>query len=55
VHLVAIVYRVDAEPGELVDEVDGSTERCAWIPLRDVASLPLIDVAAYAVELVGPS
>jgi 8-oxo-dGTP diphosphatase len=41
VHAVRIVYRVRITGGELRDEVDGSTDRCAWFTPDEAARLHL--------------
>jgi 8-oxo-dGTP diphosphatase len=51
-HHLAVVYFVDTLPGELRDEQDGSTDRCAWFPLEDLAELPLVVMAQMGLELV---
>ena len=52
-HWVAILYHVEVEPGELRQEVGGSTEICAWLPIAEVPGLgrvSLVDRALDAVE-----
>ena len=44
-HAVRIVYRVRITGGELRDEVDGSTDMCAWFTPGDAARLHLGDLA----------
>ena len=51
-HWVAIIYRVDADPGELRLEVGGSTDACEWVALDDAAALDHVDMVAGALELV---
>jgi len=51
VHNVAIVYRVAVDPGELRDEVGGSTDGCAWLSRADVERLPLWPVAREGLRL----
>ena len=45
VHAVRIVYRVRITGGELRDEVDGSTDTCAWFTPDEAARLHLGDLA----------
>ena len=45
VHAVRIVYRVRITGGELRDEVDGSTDTCAWFSSDEAARLHLGDLA----------
>jgi 8-oxo-dGTP pyrophosphatase MutT (NUDIX family) len=55
VHNVAIIYRVAVEPGELRDEVDGSTDTCAWLSRAETEDLPLWPVARAGLRLgFGP-
>jgi ADP-ribose pyrophosphatase YjhB (NUDIX family) len=54
VHNVAVVYRVRVDPGDLRDEVDGSTDTCAWLSRSDVERLPLWPVAREGLRLAWP-
>ena len=45
VHAIRIVYRVRITGGELRDEVDGSTDTCAWFTPDEAARLHLGDLA----------
>jgi len=51
-HWVAILYHVDVEPGELRQEIGGSTEVCAWFPQDEVASLPRVSLVNRALEAI---
>jgi ADP-ribose pyrophosphatase YjhB (NUDIX family) len=51
-HWIAILYRVSARPGELVLEVDGSTETAAWFALDEAADLPHVDLVEGALDVV---
>jgi len=53
VHVIGVLYDVDVEPGELVHEIGGSTDQCAWVPLSETSQLDLVEIAAHAVELVS--
>lgn len=53
VHVIGVLYDVDAEPGELVHEIGGSTDQCAWVPLKAASQLELVEIAAYALDLVS--
>jgi hypothetical protein len=48
---VGLVYEVLAVTGALADEVDGSTDRCAFFDTGDALGLPLVPLAAYGVSL----
>jgi len=51
-HWVAILYHVDVEPGELRQEVGGSTEVCAWFPQEEVADLARVSLVDRALEAI---
>jgi 8-oxo-dGTP diphosphatase len=51
-HVVGLLYAVDVEPGDLVPETVGSTDQCAWIPLAEATTLPLVELASYALTLL---
>ncbi len=50
---IRIVYRVRITGGELRDEVDGTTDTCAWFTLEDARSLRLGDLAKHALSLAA--
>ena len=52
-HAIRIVYRVRIMGGELRDEVDGTTDTCAWFTLEDASSLRLGDLAKRALALAA--
>jgi ADP-ribose pyrophosphatase YjhB (NUDIX family) len=52
-HAIRIVYRVRVTGGTLRDEVDGSTDTCAWFNLEDAARLHLAELARRALKLVA--
>ena len=53
IHFMSIVFRVQADDrAPLVHELDGTTDLAAWIPLADLADLPLSDLGEHAVALV---
>ena len=49
IHAVQIVYRVRITGGELRDEVDGSTDTCAWFTPNEATQLDLGDLARRVV------
>ena len=49
---LGIVFWVEAHEAEVRHEVGGSTDFCAWVPLEEVAGMPLVPLAEYAVEIV---
>ncbi len=50
-HAVRILYRVAITGGTLRDELDGSTDSCAWFSPEDVARLPVVDLVEAALPL----
>ncbi len=52
-HSIRIVYRVRITGGELRDEVDGSTDRCAWFSPDEAERLPLVSLARRALADVA--
>lgn len=52
-HVIQFVYEVAAIGTPTVIEVGGSTAEAAWIPLREANSLPLVEIAAWAVARPG--
>lgn len=50
VHFIGLVYAVEPQPGELVYEVDGTTDRCGWVPIAELGSTPLVDLGQWAVD-----
>ena len=53
-HFLGVLYRVDVTGGELTDEIDGSTDRCAWFAPDEVGTLRITSVARFAIETVWP-
>jgi 8-oxo-dGTP diphosphatase len=51
-HAIRIVYRVRVTGGTLRDEVDGSTDTCAWFALDKAGRLHLAELARRALKLV---
>ncbi len=54
-HFVGFLYRVTPTGGELRDEVDGSTDTCAWFAPEELAALRIVGVARHAIELALPA
>lgn len=50
-HAMRIVYRARVQPGELVIEIDGSSDDARWVPLADLDTLPVVDLVHVALEL----
>jgi ADP-ribose pyrophosphatase len=52
-HAIRIVYRVQVTGGALRDEVDGSTDTCAWFTRTEAARLHLGELARRTLVLAG--
>lgn len=50
VHHIGILYTVEPSGVDLRSEEGGSTDRCAWVPLDEAPSLPLIALAQAGVR-----
>lgn len=50
-HAMRIVYRASVQPGELVIELDGSSDDARWVPLDQLDTLPVVDLVHLALEL----
>ena len=50
-HALRIVYRAHPVSGELVHELDGSTDEAAWIQLADIPNLRRVDLVDKAIRL----
>ena len=51
IQAIGILYRATLRGGELRDETHGSSDLARWIPLDEVASLPLTSSARWALAL----
>ncbi|HET8778282.1 MAG TPA: NUDIX hydrolase, partial [Candidatus Limnocylindria bacterium] len=52
-HAIRIIYRVRITGGELTNETDGSSDLARWVPLTELAGLPLVDLAKLGARLAG--
>ena len=52
-HAIRIVYRVRVTGGDLRDEIDGSTDTCAWFTLEEASKLNLGGLARHALTLAA--
>lgn len=50
-HFIGIVYRMRIVGGELRNEVDGTTDLCAWFGRTELAAVRLVELSRYAVAL----
>jgi 8-oxo-dGTP diphosphatase len=53
-HFLGILYIVRIVGGELTDEVDGTTDQCAWFGRDEIRDVPLVGLARFAVDLIWP-
>jgi 8-oxo-dGTP diphosphatase len=53
-HFLGFLYRVSAVGGELRDEIDGSTDTCAWFRPDELHDLRIVGVARHAIGLALP-
>ena len=52
-HAIRIIYRVRVTGGELTNETDGSSDLARWVPLTELAAMPLVDLARVGARLAG--
>lgn len=53
-HFLGIVYRVRIVGGDLRDEVDGTTDACAWFARDELPGLRLVLLAKFGAGLAFP-
>jgi 8-oxo-dGTP diphosphatase len=53
-HFVSIVYRARVVGGDLRDEVDGTTDACAWFLPGELDRVRLVDLGTFGVRLAFP-
>jgi 8-oxo-dGTP diphosphatase len=53
-HFVGFLYRVTPIGGEIRDEIDGSTDTCAWLGPDELRTIRIVGVARYAIDLALP-
>jgi 8-oxo-dGTP diphosphatase len=53
-HFLGVIYRVRITGGVLRDEVDGTTDTCAWFGPDELADLRLVYLSRFGVGLVYP-
>lgn len=52
-HSVRILYFAQVLDGSLTNEVDGTTDLCGWHPIREVRSLPVVDLVDRALGFIS--
>jgi 8-oxo-dGTP diphosphatase len=50
-HSIRIIYRTAVEAGEVVHELDNSTDRAAWCARAELSTLPLVSTSQLGVRL----
>lgn len=50
-HAMRILYRATVVPGELVVEVDGSSDDARWVPLDELDTIPVVDLVHLGLQL----
>jgi ADP-ribose pyrophosphatase YjhB (NUDIX family) len=53
IQAVGLLYRVEADAGDLVMEVDGSTDLAAWVPFAELDALPVVPLGRWARTAAG--
>jgi 8-oxo-dGTP diphosphatase len=53
-HFLGIIYRMRIVGGELRDEIEGTTDKCAWLSRVDLENLRLVEIAEFGVGLASP-
>ena len=53
-HFLGIIYRVRITGGDLRDEVDGTTDTCAWFGRDEIRDLKLVYLARFGAGLAFP-
>lgn len=53
-HFLSVLYRVRIVGGELIDEIDGSTDRAAWMTPDEIREIVVVEVARAAIERLFP-
>jgi len=52
-HAVRIVYEARSSGGELMNEVDGSTDCCEYFSLGEIEGMPIVPLVRRALGLAG--
>jgi 8-oxo-dGTP diphosphatase len=52
VQFVGLLYDVTADEGDLVHEIDNTTDRCEWIPVAVLRSFPLVALGEFVADLL---
>ena len=52
-HFMSVVHEMTVAGGEVIHEVEGSTDLAAWVPLSDVDDEPLVGLARFGLDLLA--
>jgi ADP-ribose pyrophosphatase YjhB (NUDIX family) len=50
-HFLGVLYRVRIVGGELRDEVDGSTDACAWFSRAETERLRIVEIGRVGIQI----
>ena len=50
-HFLGIIYRMRIVGGELRDEIEGTTDQCAWLSPAQIEESRLVEIAAFGCQL----
>ena len=53
-HFLGIIYQMTIVGGELRDEIEGTTDTCAWLAPAELPNLRLVEIAQFGVKLAFP-
>ena len=53
-HGIRILYHASVTDGSLRNEIDGSTDLCAWFSIEEARDLPLVGLARTGLKLAFP-
>jgi 8-oxo-dGTP diphosphatase len=52
-HSVRVIYEIEVLGGEIRFELDGTTDRCEWHPVKDVPDLKLVSLVEVGMQMAG--
>lgn len=52
-HTIRIIYRATVTDGDLVNEVDGSSDEARWVPISEIKSYKTLFLVKFAMQFVG--
>lgn len=51
-HAVRVIYHAQYMSGTIRNEINGSTDKCAWFSRSEIDELPLVDITSMGVNLL---